>query len=209
DGLPADRRAGPLRRLPRLRADGPGQRHRGRRDHRVRAQPAAERGAGPGGRPRRPRRGGARAGRGVREGRGARAGGHREERRRGGAAMTETAVDLLITDVCVWTAGEWREHRDVAVAGGRVVAIRPAGAERAAAPHTVDGSGGHLLPGIVNTHTHLNQALLRGIGEGLPLLAWLRGVGEATVALTPEQAYTAAACAAVEALRSGTTTLVE
>ncbi|GAA1080243.1 amidohydrolase family protein [Nocardiopsis composta] len=123
--------------------------------------------------------------------------------------MTETAVDLLITDVCVWTAGEWREHRDVAVAGGRVAAIRPAGAERAAAPHTVDGSGGHLLPGIVNTHTHLNQALLRGIGEGLPLLAWLRGVGEATVALTPEQAYTAAACAAVEALRSGTTTLVE
>ncbi|MEU2544152.1 amidohydrolase family protein [Streptomyces roseolus] len=71
------------------------------------------------------------------------------------------------------------------------------------------GNGGHLTPGLVNTRTHLFQAGLRGIGEGLGLLAWLSAVGEEAARLTPERAYATAAAAAAEALRSGTTTLVE
>ncbi|MFJ8887307.1 amidohydrolase family protein [Streptomyces sp. NPDC102402] len=120
-----------------------------------------------------------------------------------------TLVDL-VTDVTVWSRGAWLPGQDVRIADGRVVSVEPAG--RVSVPvgaHVVDGSGGHLIPGLVNTHTHLHQARMRGIGEGQPLLAWLHLVGEETVALTPEQAYTAAAAAALEALRSGTTTLVE
>ncbi|MDA2808425.1 amidohydrolase family protein [Nocardiopsis suaedae] len=120
-----------------------------------------------------------------------------------------TPCDLLVSDVTVWTGGRWRERVDVAVDGGRITRIAPHGAEPASARRTLHGRGAHVVPGIVNTHTHLNQALLRGTAEGRPLLSWLGEVGEATAALTAEQAYTAAACAALEALRTGTTTVVE
>ncbi|WP_299537589.1 amidohydrolase family protein [uncultured Streptomyces sp.] len=116
----------------------------------------------------------------------------------------------LITDVTVWSAGGWLTGQDVRLGGGRVVSLTPAGSVPPDPDAVVlDGSGGHLVPGFVNTHTHLHQAGMRGIGEGRPLLSWLRLVGEETVALTPGQAYAAAAAASTEALRSGTTTLVE
>lgn len=113
-----------------------------------------------------------------------------------------------ITDVTVYSAGSWQPGRDVHLVDGRVHAIVPTGE----LPHgtaVLAGSGAHLTPGLVNTHTHLFQAGLRGIGEGLPLLAWLSAVGDEAALLTPERAYATAAAAAAEALRSGTTTLVE
>ncbi|MFC7304115.1 amidohydrolase family protein [Streptomyces monticola] len=113
-----------------------------------------------------------------------------------------------ITDACVWSGGQWLQAQDVHLADGRVRAIVPAG-QLPRGTRVLEARGGHLIPGFVNTHTHLYQACLRGIGEGEPLLSWLRTVGEETVALTPERAYAAAAAAATEALRSGTTTLVE
>lgn len=120
-----------------------------------------------------------------------------------------THVDV-VSDVTVWSRDRWLPARDVHLRDGLVHALTPHGAVPPAAGATVlHGDGGHLVPGLVNTHTHLHQAALRGIGEGEPLLSWLRLVGEETVALTPERAYAAAAAAASEALRSGTTTLVE
>ncbi|MBO1332250.1 amidohydrolase family protein [Streptomyces sp. VRA16 Mangrove soil] len=124
--------------------------------------------------------------------------------------MTRPLPHLVdtITDVTVYSGGSWRTGTDVHLVDGRVQALVPKGQ----LPHgarVLDGSGAHLTPGLVNTHTHLFQAGLRGIGEGLPLLSWLSAVGEEAVALTPERAYWTAAAAAAEALRSGTTTLVE
>ncbi|RJL35420.1 amidohydrolase family protein [Bailinhaonella thermotolerans] len=115
---------------------------------------------------------------------------------------------LTIRDTTVWSDGRWRAGADVVVEAGRVSALVPHGAAPATG-RVIDGTGGHLVPGLVNTHTHLHQSIMRGIAEGEPLLRWLRYVAEGTVALTPEQAHTAATAAAVEALRSGTTALVE
>ncbi|GAA2595191.1 amidohydrolase family protein [Actinomadura fulvescens] len=116
--------------------------------------------------------------------------------------------EAFIRDVTVWSQGRWLAGQDVRVRDGRVTAVEPHGT-RPAAGEVVDGAGGHLIPGLVNTHTHLHQSIMRGIAEGEPLIRWLRYVAEGTVTLTPEQAYVAAACASVEALRSGTTALVE
>lgn len=113
-----------------------------------------------------------------------------------------------ITDVTVFSGGTWHAGMDVHLADGRVRALLPHG-ELPPGEIVLDGAGGHLTPGLVNTHTHLFQAGLRGIGEGLPLLAWLSAVGEEAALLTPERAYATATAAAAEALRSGTTTLVE
>ncbi|MBO2447499.1 amidohydrolase family protein [Actinomadura barringtoniae] len=117
-------------------------------------------------------------------------------------------MSIVIRNVTAWSQGTWLPGQDVHVEAGRVRAVVP----HESLPVTgevLDGSGGHLIPGLVNTHTHLHQSIMRGIAEGEPLIRWLRYVAEGTVALTPEQAYVAAAVASLEALRSGTTALVE
>ena len=38
----------------------------------------------------------------------------------------------------------------------------------------IDASGCYVMPGIVQTHVHLVQTLMRGAAEDLPLLDWLR-----------------------------------
>ncbi|MGW5308854.1 amidohydrolase family protein [Nocardia thailandica] len=116
-------------------------------------------------------------------------------------------ASVVVHDVTVYTPEGWRSGHEVVVRDGVVTALR-AGPEDAGLPR-VDGGGGYLIPGLVNTHTHLQQAVLRGTGEGLPLLEWLRCVGEHTVAATPEQSYLSALAGGLELLRSGVTTVVE
>ncbi|MFJ4652897.1 amidohydrolase family protein [Nocardia sp. NPDC088792] len=123
-----------------------------------------------------------------------------------------TPLSTVIRDVTVYaatpTGPAWLAGQDVVVEDGRITAVG-AGAGTGLDLPRVDGSGGHLIPGFVNTHTHLQQSVLRGAGEGLPLLEWLHCVGEFTVAATPEQTYLAALAGGLELLRSGVTTVVE
>ncbi|MGV8874074.1 MAG: amidohydrolase family protein [Rhodococcus sp. (in: high G+C Gram-positive bacteria)] len=114
--------------------------------------------------------------------------------------------DTRIHDITVYSGGQWLPHRDVVVDGGIVTGILESGTVESGG---VDGGGGYLIPGFVNTHTHMQQSLMRGIAEGIPLLEWLLAVAEDSVAITPERAYTATVAASLEALRSGTTALVE
>ncbi|MFW0793582.1 amidohydrolase family protein [Gordonia sp. CPCC 205515] len=106
-----------------------------------------------------------------------------------------------ISDVSVYTGGRWVAHQDIHLAAGTISSITDAA-------HPGDGNG-YVIPGFVNTHTHLQQSLMRGIAECTPLLEWLLAVGEESVAITPQRAYLAAVAASLEALRSGTTTVVE
>ncbi len=117
-------------------------------------------------------------------------------------------TDAIIRDVTLYSGGQWLTGHDVVVSNGVVESIEKS--TGTATPGSVDGSGGaYLIPGFVNTHTHLQQSLMRGIAEGTPLLEWLLAVAEESVQITPERAYTATVAASLEALRSGTTTLVE
>ncbi|AZG47390.1 amidohydrolase family protein [Gordonia insulae] len=108
----------------------------------------------------------------------------------------------MFSDVTVYTGGRWLAHQDVRITDGVVSQIGDT-----AGPG--ERSGGYLIPGFVNTHTHLQQSLMRGIAECTPLLEWLLAVGEESVTITPRRAYLAAVAACLESLRSGTTTVVE
>lgn len=114
--------------------------------------------------------------------------------------MNENKTDV-ITDVAVFTEGHWREHCDVVIADGSVAEIRPASIGR--------DNKRFVIPGFVNTHTHLQQALMRGMAENTGLIEWLQLIGTETVRVTPERAYLATVAASLELLRSGTTTVVE
>jgi 5-methylthioadenosine/S-adenosylhomocysteine deaminase len=115
---------------------------------------------------------------------------------------SSTIPPTTLADVTVYTGGRWRAHQDVRVVGGVIAAIVDTA-------HPSDAASGFVIPGFVNTHTHLQQSLIRGIAECTPLLEWLLAVAEESVSITPERAYLAAVSACLEALRSGTTTVVE
>ncbi len=67
-----------------------------------------------------------------------------------------------------------------------------------------------IIPGMVNTHTHLFQTLLKGLGDDRVLKDWFTCMtGPSAVHLTPEDCYAAARHGCIEAIKSGTTTLVD
>lgn len=95
---------------------------------------------------------------------------------------------------------------------GTILAVGPT-PEVLAAHHpaeVVDCSGRLVLPGFVNTHSHLFQTLLKGIGDDRVLSDWfLTMTAPSAVELTPEDCYAGALHGCAEALTTGTTTLLD
>ncbi|TMS41155.1 MAG: amidohydrolase family protein [Methanobacterium sp.] len=71
----------------------------------------------------------------------------------------------------------------------------------------IDGEGKILIPGLVNTHTHLSMSLLRGLADDLVLDTWLNDYIWPTEAnLDGNICYVGAKLACAEMIKSGTTT---
>jgi 5-methylthioadenosine/S-adenosylhomocysteine deaminase len=71
---------------------------------------------------------------------------------------------------------------------------------------TIDANGAHLLPPLVNGHTHAAMTLFRGSGGDLPLMPWLEEkIWPIEAKLSEEDVYWGARLACAEMLRSGTT----
>jgi 5-methylthioadenosine/S-adenosylhomocysteine deaminase len=71
----------------------------------------------------------------------------------------------------------------------------------------IDAAGGIIMPGLVNTHTHLPMTLFRGLADDLPLKTWLDDhifPAEARF-ITPETVRWGTLLAIAEMLLSGTT----
>jgi 5-methylthioadenosine/S-adenosylhomocysteine deaminase len=89
--------------------------------------------------------------------------------------------------------------------GGTIAAL---GADVVAAPgdETIDAGGAHLVPPLVNGHTHAAMTLFRGSGGDLPLMPWLEErIWPVEAKLDEEDVYRGARLACAEMLRSGTT----
>lgn len=96
---------------------------------------------------------------------------------------------------------------DLCVEDGRIAGL---GGPFPDAATVIDARGTLIVPGFVQAHVHLCQALFRGLAEETDLLAWLRGK------IWPlEAAHDAASIAAsarlglAEAIRNGTTALFD
>lgn len=71
----------------------------------------------------------------------------------------------------------------------------------------IDGEGKILLPGLVNTHTHLSMTLFRGLADDLSLDTWLNDhIWPMEANLNGDYCYIGALLGAVELIKSGTTT---
>ena len=87
------------------------------------------------------------------------------------------ACDLLLTNATVLTMdARFTVHRSgaVAIAGDSIAAVGPA-AHACDAATTIDCGGRVVMPGLVNAHTHVAMALLRGLADDLRLDVWLMG----------------------------------
>ena len=72
----------------------------------------------------------------------------------------------------------------------------------------IDAKDKILLPGFVNTHTHLSMALFRGLADDLSLDEWLNdNIWPMEANLNEYYCYIGALLGAVELFKSGTTTL--
>ncbi len=125
-------------------------------------------------------------------------------------------VDLLIrggTVVPMDGKGSVLEHGGVAVRGERIVAVG-SDADLAAkyqAKRTIDAAGKVIMPGLINTHTHVPMVLMRGIADDLPLMDWLnKNIFPAEAKNVTEdyvRAGTRLGC--LEMILGGTTTFVD
>jgi len=89
-------------------------------------------------------------------------------------------------------------------AEGAIVALGP-GVEPEPGDETIDARGAHLVPPLVNAHTHAAMTLFRGYGGDLPLMRWLQEViWPVESRLTAEDVYWGARLACLEMIRNGT-----
>lgn len=128
--------------------------------------------------------------------------------RRGLNADTDTLVCNGIV-VTVNPGFDIIEDGEVAVKDGRIVyAGKSGGIKEAAAKTVIDARGGIVMPGLVNTHTHLPMSLFRGLADDLPLEKWLPEhiFPAETRHVNPETVRTGTLLSCAEMLLSGTTT---
>ncbi len=97
------------------------------------------------------------------------------------------------------------ENIDVEIEGNKIKKIAK-GIQNA---HVIDCSNKIVLPGLINTHTHIGMHSLRGICDDEELPAWLDNVVAAEKKFTAKQIQQNAEHACKEMLLSGTTTFVE
>jgi 5-methylthioadenosine/S-adenosylhomocysteine deaminase len=117
-------------------------------------------------------------------------------------------MNLLIrgaTLVTVNAADEVIAEGDLAVAGGRIAGV-------GAAPpgfvpdRVMDGRNRILMPGLVNTHTHLSMTLMRNYADDLAFWPWLlERVKPLEDHLVPEDVRIGARLGIAEMIRGGTT----
>ena len=96
-------------------------------------------------------------------------------------AMTQAnkeQVDLIVAGGTIVTMDSQRrliENGSIAIKGGRIVAIgeRRDITKKYQAAQTINASGKAVIPGLINTHTHIPMTLFRGIADDLDLNDWL------------------------------------
>ncbi|NUS79639.1 MAG: amidohydrolase [Streptomyces sp.] len=125
------------------------------------------------------------------------------------------SVDLLVHGGDVLTvddAGTVVRDGAVAVHEGEIVAVGPAEELKArfTAAEAIDAAGCLVLPGLVNTHTHLAMTLMRGLADDVTLQGFLERVLPAEAELlAPKNVAAAVRLAVAESVRAGVTSALD
>ena len=103
--------------------------------------------------------------------------------------------DLILYGGAIITQNAQREiisNGALAIQGSQIAAVSQADdiLSRYQAKRQINASGQYIFPGLINTHTHFFQTLIKGLGEGLSLYEWIDNYSApSSDGMSPEQAY--------------------
>ena len=119
----------------------------------------------------------------------------------------------LLLQGCDWVVTQDTQRRvisnvSVRVEDGRIAEIGRL--RKLAKDKVIDCRRMALIPGLINTHTHLAMTLFRGYADDLELQDWLeKKIWPLEKRLTPEICYNGTLLACLEMISTGTTCLVD
>ena len=115
-------------------------------------------------------------------------------------------MDILIKNGIVLTMNRKREiikNADIGIDGNRISEI---GDIKGEADFVIDAKNKMVMPGLINTHTHLPMTLFRGIADDLPLMKWLKEeIWPVEGKLTAKHVYAGSLLGCLEMITTGTT----
>ena len=98
---------------------------------------------------------------------------------------------------------------DIVIEGRVIADIRPHGTIEAGG-ETIDMSRRLIAPGLINGHHHSHEGYYKGRKDNLPLELWMNYVRPLKpIDLTPRDVYLRTMIGAIEAVKSGTTTICD
>ena len=128
-------------------------------------------------------------------------------------AQSARNVDTMIVGGTVVTMAKTHrviENGAVAIRKDKIIAVgtRAEIARRYRASRTIDATGKAVIPGFINTHTHVPMSLFRGISDDLDLNDWLTKYIFPAEAKNVDEAFVRAGTrlGLAEMIRGGTTT---
>lgn len=118
-------------------------------------------------------------------------------------------VDLLIKNGVIIPMVDRNVLRSgsIAVDDGKIVGVQKSEGSGTSyeGDRVIDASGNIIMPGLINTHTHLAMTLFRGVNDDLSGMKWLERAWRIESNLKPEDVYWGSKLGALEFIKTGTT----
>lgn len=118
--------------------------------------------------------------------------------------------DLFIKNAVVMTDYQTvKTGMDIAVSDGRIATVTETGEREYQADKTISGEGKLFMPGLIDSHMHTGQQLLKGLVLDAKPIIWTRVMLPFESTLNPEKMKLSAQVAALEMMKSGTTAFID
>lgn len=118
--------------------------------------------------------------------------------------------NLLIKNAIVMTDYETIQNgMDIAVLDGEILGVVKTGSKEYKADKVISGAGKLFMPGLIDSHMHTGQQLLKGLVLDAKPIIWTRVMLPFESTLTPEKMKLSAQVAALEMIKSGTTAFID
>ena len=119
--------------------------------------------------------------------------------------MTDNTI--LIKNALILNPNNFENRKQSLLIKGNLIAEIADEIDEAGVEKIIDADGKILLPGLINTHTHLSMTLFRGLADDLSLDSWLNDhIWPMEANLNGDYCYIGALLGAIEMIKSGTTT---
>ena len=124
-------------------------------------------------------------------------------------------LDILIKHGTIVTANCKQDIINdgaLAIEAGKIVAVGKTDeiTKIEKADKVIDAKGKTVIPGLIDTHNHLFQTLLKGIGDDRKLINWIVDAIQPIIpVMNANDVYVAALNGCVEMIKSGTTSCVD